>query len=248
VNDIIAFLTDPTNWQGQAGIPNRLFEHIAISGTSVLTAIAIGLPVGLYIGHTGRFANLAINIANIGRAIPSYALLVILLPISLSFWPDPSSGLNVVPTFIAMTVLAIPPILVNAYAGIRDVDGDLVEAGRGMGLRETQILRRIELPIATPVIVGGIRTATLQVIATATIGAILGGGGLGRFIVDGYHNPSDPAQLYVGAFLVALLAIVVDAILALVQRRITPRAIRGDLLREPAAVQPTTLPPREAVA
>jgi osmoprotectant transport system permease protein len=238
MNEVVTWLLDASHWQGPAGVPSRLFEHIVMSGASVLTACLIGLPIGLYIGHTGRFANLAINIANIGRAVPSYALLVVLLPIALSLWPDPTSGLNIVPTFIAMTVLAIPPILVNTYAGIRDVDRDLVEAARGMGLREGQILRGIEIPIATPVILGGLRTATLQVIATATIGAILGGGGLGRFIVDGYHNPGAPAQLYVGALLVALLAIGVDALLAVAQRTMTPRAIRGDIEREPLELKP----------
>ena len=137
--------------------------------------------------------------------------------------------MNVIPTFLAMTLLAIPPILVTTYAGIREVDHDLVEAARGMGLRESQILGRLEVPLATPVIVGGFRTATLQVIATATIGAILGGGGLGRFVVDGFHNPSDPNQLFAGVILVAGLAVGADAVLAVVQRLITPRAIRGDL-------------------
>jgi osmoprotectant transport system permease protein len=224
---LVNWFLDPTNWQGSAGIPTRLFEHVAMSGASLLTAALIGLPIGLFIGHTGRFANAAINIANIGRAIPSYAVLVIILPISLQFSPD--LGLNIIPTFLAMTLLAIPPILVTTYAGIREVDPDLVEAARGMGLREGQILRRLEIPLAIPVIVGGFRTATLQVIATTTIGAVVGGGGLGRFIVDGFSNPSLPGQLYGGVILVAGLAIGTDALLSLVQRRITPRALRGDL-------------------
>lgn len=224
--DLINWFLDPLNWQGNAGIPNRLLEHVSLSGASLLTAALIGLPIGMFIGHTGRFANLVINIANIGRAIPSYAVLVIILPISLQFSPD--LGLNIIPTFLAMTLLAIPPILVTTYAGIREVDRDLVEAARGMGMREGQILRRLEIPLATPVIVGGFRTATLQVIATATIGAILGGGGLGRFVVDGYHNPGLPAQLYGGVILVAGLAIGTDLLLAGVQRWITPRALRGN--------------------
>ena len=124
--------------------------------------------------------------ANIGRALPSYALVVMILPISLTLSPE--YGLDPIPTFVAMTLLAIPAILIGAYAGLRAVDRDLLEAGRGMGLRERQILTQLELPVATPVIVGGFRTATLQVIATATIGAIVSGGGLGRFIVDGIHN------------------------------------------------------------
>lgn len=227
--DLINWFRDPVNWQGAAGIPNRLFEHVAMSGAALLTAGLIGLSIGLFIGHTGRFANAAINIANIGRAIPSYAVLVIILPISLQLSPD--LGLNIIPTFLAMTFLAIPPILVTTYAGIREVDPDLVEAARGMGLREGQILRNLEIPLATPVIAGGFRTATLQVIATATIGAVVAGGGLGRFIVDGFHNPRPPSQLFAGVILVAGLAIGMDLLLALVQRRITPRALRGPLDR-----------------
>lgn len=229
MDSLVNWFLDPLNWQGSAGIPNRLFEHVSLSGAALLVAALIGLPIGLFIGHTGRFAAAVINIANIGRAIPSYAVLVIILPVSLQISPE--YGLNVIPTFLAMTLLAIPPILVTTYAGIREVDRDLVEAARGMGLREPQILGRLEIPLATPVIVGGFRTATLQVIATATIGAVVGGGGLGRFIVDGFSNPSLPAQLYAGVILVAGLAIGLDIVLALIQRRITPRALRGPLDR-----------------
>ena len=131
MNETIAWLTDPATWQGQTGVPWRLVEHLAMVGVSILAATLIALPIGLWIGHTGRGANVAINLANIGRAVPSYAVIVIILPISLAFSRD--LGLNVIPTFLAMVLLAIPPILVNAYAGVRDVDRDLVEAARGHG-------------------------------------------------------------------------------------------------------------------
>lgn len=236
--DVVNWFLDPANWQGTPGIPNRLFEHLVLAGAALVTATVIALPFGLYVGHTGRWANLMINIANVGRAIPSYAILVIILPISLSISPD--LGLNLIPTFIAMVLLAIPPILVNTYAGLREVDRDLVEAGRGMGFREREILKDLEVPIAMPVILGGFRTATLQVIATATIGAVVGGGGLGRFIVDGFHNPGQPAQLFGGVILVAGLAIGVDLIFAIVQRRMTPRALRGEMTdRRDEMVAPT---------
>ncbi|HEY7968942.1 MAG TPA: ABC transporter permease, partial [Candidatus Limnocylindrales bacterium] len=148
-------------------------------------------------------------------------------------------GLDPIPTFVAMTLLAIPAILIGAYAGLRAVDRDLLEAGRGMGLRERQILTQLELPVATPVIVGGFRTATLQVIATATIGAIVSGGGLGRFIVDGIHN-QDFTMVIAGVILVATLAIFADLILAIVQRRLTPRGLRVEAERraEPPDVAP----------
>ena len=161
--------------------------------------------------------------------MPSYAILAMILPLSLQAAPvlgyDPGVGLSVLPVFGAMTLLAIPPILVNAYAGLRSVDRDLVEASRGMGMTEGGILRRVELPIASPIVIGGLRTATLQVIATATIGAIVSFGGLGRFIIDGLAR-SQEEQLIGGAILVTALAIGVDALFAQVQRILTPKALR----------------------
>jgi osmoprotectant transport system permease protein len=223
MGDIIGWFVDPAHLTGTGSIQQRLLEHVLLCGAAILVATVIGLPIGLYIGHTRRFADLAINIANIGRALPSYALVVMILPLSLTLSPE--FGLDPIPTFVAMTLLAIPPILVGAYAGLRSVDADLVEAGRGMGLRERQILGTIELPLASSIIVGGFRTATLQVIATATIGAVVAGGGLGRFIVDGIHNQDDTTVVG-GVILVSSLAIGVDLVLALVQRRVTPRGLQ----------------------
>lgn len=231
MNEVIAFLTDPVNWQGTTGIPNRLLEHLIISGLSVALATLIAVPLGLFIGHTNRAAGFAINLANIGRAVPSYAMMVIPLPFTLALAPvlgySPTFGLDFLPIFLAMTFLAIPPLLVSTYAGLRSVDRDLIEAARGMGLRERQILGRIEIPIASSIIVGGFRTATLQVIATATIGAILSGGGLGRFIFDGLNQGlAGRPSIYAGAILVSALAIGVDLLLAFVQHRLTPQALR----------------------
>jgi osmoprotectant transport system permease protein len=235
--DVVNWFLDPANITGPTGYLQRLLEHVILSAAALLTATVIALPAGLYIGHTRRFANTAINVANIGRALPSYALVVMILPISLTLSPE--YGLDPIPTFVAMTLLAIPAILIGAYAGLRAVDRDLLEAGRGMGLRERQILTQLELPVATPVIVGGFRTATLQVIATATIGAIVSGGGLGRFIVDGIHN-QDFTMVIAGVILVATLAIFADLILAIVQRRLTPRGLRVEAERraEPPDVAP----------
>jgi len=238
MGDIVAWFLDPAHLSGTGSIQQRLIEHIVLSAAAILTATVIGLPIGLYIGHTRRFANLAINVANIGRALPSYALVVMILPLSLTLSPE--YGLDPIPTFVAMSLLAIPPILVGAYAGLRSVDADLVEAGRGMGLREGQILRNVELPLASPIIVGGFRTATLQVIATATIGAIVSGGGLGRFIVDGIHN-QDYTTVVGGVILVATLAISVDLVLAWVQRRVTPRGLQLQAARRGEA--PDMAPP-----
>jgi osmoprotectant transport system permease protein len=231
MDGVVAFLTDAANWTGTTGIPNRLQEHLVMCGLAVVLAALIAIPLGLYIGHTNRGSNVAINIANIGRAIPSYAMMVIPVPLTLTLAPilgyEPNFGLVFLPPFIAMAFLAIPPLLVGTYSGLRSVDRDLIEAGRGMGLKERQILGRIEVPIASAIIVGGLRTATLQVIATATIAAILGGGGLGRFIFDGLNQGlAGRPSIYAGAILVTVLAVGVDVLLAWVQTRLTPPALR----------------------
>jgi len=210
-----AWLADPAHWQGPDGIPTRLEEHLAICAVSLLVAAALALPIGAFIGHTGRGALVAVNAANVGRAIPSYAVLVMVLPISLRL--NPEYGLDIIPTFTAMTLLAIPPILVNTYAGLREVDPDLVEAARGMGMRERQVLLRVEAPIALPVILGGLRTAAVQVVATATLGAIVAYGGLGRYLIDGIARQEDD-RLLAGVILVAGLALVTEAGFAIAAR------------------------------
>ncbi len=229
MEELLAFLTDPANWQDETGIPNRVIEHILIALLAVLTASGIALPLGFYIGHTGRLQLLGINIANIGRAIPSYAVMVMLLPVMLALAPvlgyDPRLGLRFFPIFLAMVLLAIPPILVATYAGLQEVDRDLTESSRGMGLTDRQILTEVELPLALPVIIGGFRVALLQVIATATIGAFLAAGGLGRYIIDGIARRDD-GMLYSGVLLVAVLAIGTDVLLSWLQRRLTPRGVR----------------------
>ena len=189
IQEVVAWLTNPAQWSGPNGIPARMFEHVAISTASLAIALAIALPIGLLIGHTGRGANLAINTANFGRALPSLAAIAIVLPITSAI--DPQCGFYVVPTLIAMVILAVPPILVNTYAGIQSVDRDLIEAARGMGLRERQVLTGVEIPIGLRVIGGGIRSAAVQVVATATLGAIFGFGGLGRYLVDGVAQNDD---------------------------------------------------------
>jgi osmoprotectant transport system permease protein len=237
MGDIVGWFLDPAHLNGTGSIQQRLLEHIVLCAAALLTATVIALPIGLYIGHTRRFAGVAINAANIGRALPSYALVVMILPVSLALSPE--YGLDPIPTFVAMTALAIPAILIGAYAGLRSIDADLVEAGRGMGFRERQILTGVELPLASPIIVGGFRTATLQVIATATIGAIVSGGGLGRFIVDGIHN-QDYTTVIGGVILVSGLAIGADFVLAGVQRWVTPRGVKQAAARrdEPSDVAP----------
>ncbi len=229
MEQLVEFLFETANWHGEQGIPNRIVEHLFISFLAVGTASLFALPLGLYIGHTGKLQLLGINIASIGRAIPSYAVMVMLLPVMLGLAPvlgyDPRLGLRFFPIFLAMVLLAIPPILVAAYAGLQEVDRDLTESSRGMGLTERQILTGVELPLALPVLVGGYRVALLQVIATATIGAFLAAGGLGRYIIDGIARRDD-GMLYGGVLLVAILAIGTDVLLSWLQRRLTPRGVK----------------------
>lgn len=170
--DTIGWLMNPVNWDGPNGIPARLTEHIEMSALVMLIAIAIALPVGLSIGHTRRGVSVAVGLANVGRAVPTFAMMGIIAPFTQAF--DPGNGFGLYPTLLAMIILGIPPILVNTYAGVGEVDRDLVEAARGMGFRGAQILRDVEIPLALPVIVGGIRSAAVQVIATTTLGAIFG--------------------------------------------------------------------------
>ena len=234
ISQTVAWFTDPANWVGLNGIPVRLEEHIIISVISLIIASLIALPAGLYIGHTGRHARVAVNAANLWRALPSLAVIAIVLPFTARV--DPQLGFKVYPTLIAMVVLAVPPILVNTFSGISGVDRDAVEAGRGQGMSEFQVLRRIEMPLAVPAILTGLSSATVQVIATATLGAIFGFGGLGRYLVDGLAQ-GDIGQTVGGAVLVAALVLVAGGLLAIAQYLLTARPLRGSrgAIAEPSA-------------
>jgi len=220
---VAAWFANSDTWSGPDAIPIRLLEHLGISAASLLIAGAIAIPIGLAIGHTGRGATFAINLANLGRAIPSLAAIGIVVPFTQAL--DPELGFSLYPTIIGMVVLAIPPMLVNAYTGIAEVDRDLVESARGMGLRERDILRGVEIPVAMPVLFVGIRSAAVQVIATATLGAIYAFGGLGRYIVDGVAQ-NDNGKLFGGVILVAILALGAEASLSILQRLLTSPGLR----------------------
>ena len=231
VEQTAAWLTDPAHWSGPNGIPVRLEEHVIVSVVSLVIALAIALPIGLYIGHTGRHTAVAVNSANLWRALPSLAVIAIVLPITAPI--DPELGFKVYPTIVAMVVLAVPPIMVNTYSGLSGVDRDMLEAGRGQGMSERQILTAVELPLAVPVIATGVRSAAIQVVATATLGAVFGCGGLGRYLVDGLAQISQGGigMIGAGAVLVAGLVIVTELFFALLQRVLTPR---GLLVGQPA--------------
>jgi osmoprotectant transport system permease protein len=211
------WLADPLHWQGPNGIPARLEEHIALSAVSLLIAALIAMPLGLWIGHTGRGAWLVVSSANAWRALPSFAVIGLLVPFTTLI--DPNLGFTLYPTLVAMVVLAGPPILVNSYEGIAGVDRDLVEAARGMGMRDRQVLFGLEMPLALPILATGIRSAAVQVIATATLGATFGFGGLGRYIVLGDANQNN-GELFGGVVLVAALALTTLGVFKLIEWRL----------------------------
>ncbi len=208
----IAWILDPAHWSGPDGIPVRTLEHVALAGASLLLATLIAVPVGLYTGHTGRWGTAVMNVASIGRAVPSYALLLVFFT-----WTGALGAPTTIPTLV---LLAVPPLLAGVHIAISEVDRDIVEAGRGMGMREAQVLRRVEVPIGMPLILVGARTAAVQVVATATLGALVAGGGLGRYIVDGFalRGAEGTARLVAGAILVALLAVVTERTFTLIER------------------------------
>ena len=221
LGDVVAWFADPAHYQGGDAVQTRIVEHLELSGLAVLIGVLVALPIGLGLGHTGRLGFVAVNVANIGRALPSLALLALALPPAFAL----GLGLGFWPTLFALIPLAVPPILTNAYVGVRNVEADVIEAARGMGLSELGILLRIELPIALPVVFAGIRTAAVNVVATATLGALVAGGGLGRYIVDGL-GLQEYDRLFAGALLVALLAIAVEVTFSTLERAAVSPGIR----------------------
>ena len=224
IDSILAWLADGAHWQGESGILRRVVEHMTYSLGAVLTAALIAIPLGLYVGHTGRGRFLAVNAVGVARAVPSLGLLFLAV-----LWLGPRLSGEVaflVPTALVLVVLAMPPILAGAYAGVEAVEPAARDAAKGMGMRGTQIMRHVEFPCALPLILSGVRSAMLQVIATATIAAVLSLGGLGRFLIDGLAIRDTP-QTASGAVLVALLALTVDVALALVQRSVVSRGLTG---------------------
>jgi osmoprotectant transport system permease protein len=217
LGEVFTWLTDPVSWSGRNGIGVRLWEQIALSAASLGVAVAIALPVGIAIGHTGRGAAAVISVANIGRAVPSLGWIGIFFPIVLVFQTGESGFWT---SLLALMLLAVPPIVTNAYTGLSAVDRDLVEAGRGMGMREIQLLRLVEVPLAMPVILAGIRTSAVQVVATSSLAAVVSGGTLGIIIIQGI-NGGGRERLVGAALIVALLALVTELAFALLQHLVT---------------------------
>jgi osmoprotectant transport system permease protein len=236
INGVYNFLSTSANWSGENGIPHRLLEHLGYSFGALVFVLLIGLPLGLYVGHTGKGAVAIAGTANALRALPTFGLLVLLVIAISGDLPSRLSYLG--PSLLVLVILGIPAVLSNTYAGVQSVDPAARDAAKGMGMTGMQVLWRVEVPNALPLIISGIRNAVLQIVATATIAAYISLGGLGRFILDGQAQ-RDYSQMASGALLIALLALVLDLLIAGLQRLVVSRGVTGRYAR--GAVADTTV-------
>jgi osmoprotectant transport system permease protein len=241
IDNILGWLTDPAQWSGPDGIPARVTQHLGYSVVTLLIAAVVAIPLGLLVGHTGRGRSL-VSMANSLRAVPSLGLLF-----AISLWVGPKihgSLAFVIPSIIVLVLLAIPPILSGTYAGIEGVDPAARDAAKGMGMRGSEVLRVVELPCALPLLMSGLRSAALQVIATATIASSVSLGGLGRYLIDGVAS-NQYEVMAGGAMLVAGLALLVDLLMAGLQRAVVSPGLTGKFRHSGAvasdiASQPST--------
>ena len=246
MTDFIAafqWLVDPVNWAGPGGIPARTGEHIVYTLLTLLIASIIALPIGFLIGHTGRLRGFAVGVSGALRALPTLGLVVYLALIM--------ANISIVPPLIALTILAIPPLLAGAYSGLESVNRSTIDAARAIGMTEWQIFAKVELPLSLPLVLGGLRSGALQVIATWTVAAILPVGGLGRFLFDGLAVQNYPEMLG-GSIIVVALALVSDGLFAITQKLVVPRGVaagkvRTDRAKEPRRAFGGTVPDRQPV-
>jgi osmoprotectant transport system permease protein len=233
-NDAIVWLNDPLNWTNPDGILSRAAEHLWISVAALFLACLVALPIGVWLGHTGRGGGFVVGLANLTLAIPTMALLTLFVVAGF--------GAGYPPIILALAIFGVPPLLSNTYLGMREVDPEVRDAARGMGLSSAQVIGRVELPLAVPYILGGFRTAAVQIVATATLAAFVNGGGLGMIISRGFGLglASGGGQVIAGGIVVIALCLGLEGLLALAQRRLTPRALRSTGRRAPssAADQP----------
>lgn len=211
------YLTSSSSYSGPSGITHRLVQHLEYSGTALLFTVLIALPLGLVLGHLRRGGFVVLSLANLGRAVPAFGIIVLFAVSAL--------GVNLTTLTITLVLFALPQVLTNTYTGVAEIDPGVVQAARGIGMSGAQILRRTELPLAMPLIAAGIRGATVQIVGTATIAAYAGAGGLGQIVFRGYASNLRQYQIG-GAVLVVLLALVAQGVLALVQRLVTPAPLR----------------------
>lgn len=216
IAEILAWLADPAHWSGSGGVVAQTLRHLYYCVLSVVVACLIAIPSGVYIGHTGRGSVLVVGLGNAMRALPTLGLVTLLV---LGF------GMGVTPALAGLVILAIPAVLSGAYAGVRNAPADAVDAAEGMGMTPRQVLWQVQLPTALPLVLGGIRSAMLQVVATAAVAAYVGLGGLGRILLDGLKI-SDYAQMASAAIVIAVLAVLLDLALAGLTRLLVPRGLQ----------------------
>ena len=227
------WLTAATSWQGPDAIPTRVVEHLLYSAAALALAAVVAVPAGLWVGHTGRGQVLVVNLAGTLRAIPSLGLLfVAVLVLGPRLQGDAAF---LAPALLVLAVLAVPPIMAGAYAGVAQVDPAARDAAKGTGMTGREVLFRVEVPCAMPLLFSGFRSAALQVVATATLAATVGLGGLGRFLIDGL-TVRDYGQMAGGAVVVAALALLVDGLVAVLQRMVVSRGLTGRDRRRPRSV------------
>ena len=216
------YLNDPFNWTRSGGILDLLVEHVRISAAAVLLAALVALPIGVLMGSTGRGGGVVLVLSNVSRAVPTLALLTVFAVTPLGF--------SDTATILALALFALPPMLTNTYVGFREVDRDVREAARAMGMSRGQVVTRVEFPLALPLVMTGVRTAAVQVVATATLAALVGGGGLGRIINLGFGQQDYPLMI-AGALLVAALALLTELLLVVLSAALTPGPRRWSLPR-----------------
>jgi len=214
---MLDYLGTDAAWEGRNGLPSLTWAHLQLSLAALLIASVIAMPPAIWLGHVRRGGLLAVTVVNIGRAVPSFAIIVLLFPLSLRW----GFGLGFWPTLVALVALAIPPIFTNTYTGVREVPEEAVEAARGMGMRSGELVRKVKVPVALPLILTGLRVSAVQIIATATLGALVGYRCLGTPIIAGY-NRADKGPLLAAAILVAVMALTTDGLFAGAQRWLVP--------------------------
>lgn len=226
--EAINWIFDPANYTGDGSIPSRLLEHLVFTSVTLLIASAIAVPLGFLIGHTGHGRGVAVAVSGGLRALPTLGLLTL-----VALWV----GIGLEAPYVALTVLAIPPVLAGAYTGFEAIDRATIDAARAVGMSEGQIVRKVEIPLGLPLLIGGLRSGTLQVVATATLAAYVADFGLGRYLFSGLKT-RDYAEMLGGSILVILLALVLEGIFSVIQRIVVPPGV--------AAGRPTEVRARSA--
>lgn len=233
LQDAWRYLSDPDSWTGQGGMLELMGQQLLLTAGALLLALLVGLPLALWLGHLGRGGFLAVNVSNVGRAIPTFALLALLVTADPWGWtggyfPGTETlgpfGRGGAATLVALALFALPPIITNAYTAVREVPGEVREAARGMGMSGWQVFRQAEWPLALPLVASGVRLALVQVWATATIAALVAGPGLGRVITDGFFR-TQYGKGIAGALVVAAVALVLELLAAWFQRAVTPPGV-----------------------